>query len=410
MLKNFFKGDKVIWIIFLLFCMVSIIEVFSASSTLTFRSGDHWAPITNHFSLLFGGAVFVWIVHIIPCRFFWTGVALLPISWALLVIVLVMSVAVNGANRWIDLGFIQFQPSELAKMALIIVVAKILAIFQGKDGVADGEALKWIGIVTLPTVALIGVENLSTAAILIVTVFLMMFIGHVPRRQMFALTSLGVGGIILALFLAVAVPNSVWNSVGLHRIETWKARIERFGGEKVPPAKYNVSDNQQVAHANIAIATSHLWGKGPGNSVERDSLPQAFSDFIYAIVIEELGLIGGAFVAFLYIFLMMRAGKIARWCNNPFYSYLVTGICILIATQAMFNMMVAVGIMPVTGQPLPLISKGGSSTLINCAFIGIILSISHYVYEKRRQEEAEQQPAEAPQLPNPDRKETAPRV
>ena len=388
MLKNFFKGDKVIWIIFLLFCSISIIEVFSASSTLTYKSGNHWAPITNHFTLLFGGAVIVWIVHNIPCRIFWTGVVLLPISWALLVIVMAVSMAVNGANRWLDLGFIQFQPSELAKLAIIIVVAKILAIFQNKRGTADPEALKWIAIVSLPTLALIGVENLSTAVLLAATVFLMMFIGHVPRRQMLAITGLGTCAVAVGIFLAIVVPNQVWDSVGLDRVATWKSRIEHFGSdEKIPPSEYKVSANLQVAHANIAIATSHLWGKGPGNSVERDFLPQAFSDFIYAIVIEELGLVGGAFVAFLYIFLMMRAGKIARHCNNPFYSYLVTGICILIASQAMFNMMVAVGIMPVTGQPLPLISKGGSSTLINCVFIGMILSISHHVNRLREKEE-----------------------
>ena len=151
------------------------------------------------------------------------------------------------------------------------------------------------------------------------------------------------------------------------------------------------------AHANIAIATSHILGKGPGNSVQRDFLSQAFSDFIYAIIIEELGLVGGAFVALLYIILLMRIGKIARKCDKPFYAFLVMGIGILLVTQAMFNMLVAVGIMPVTGQPLPLISKGGTSTVINCAYIGILLSISRHVQELQAEEEARQALLTAPE-------------
>jgi cell division protein FtsW len=144
-----------------------------------------------------------------------------------------------------------------------------------------------------------------------------------------------------------------------------------------------------VAHANIAIATSHLIGKMPGNSVERDFLSQAFSDFIYAIIIEELGLLGGAFVAFLYIILLLRAGRIAGQCDKKYLSLMVIGLALLLVSQAMLNMMVAVGLFPVTGQPLPLISKGGTSTLINCAYIGIILSVSRYVEAKKQQEAME---------------------
>ena len=151
----------------------------------------------------------------------------------------------------------------------------------------------------------------------------------------------------------------------------------------------DVYKRQQIAHANIAIASSHILGKGPGNSVQRDFLSQAFSDFIYAIIIEELGLVGGAFVAILYILLLMRIAKIARSCDKSYYIFLVTGIGILLVLQATFNMLVAVGIMPVTGQPLPLISKGGTSTLVNCVYIGMILSISRYVNDLKRQQAEE---------------------
>ena len=162
-----------------------------------------------------------------------------------------------------------------------------------------------------------------------------------------------------------------------HRFVTWRNRIVKHLDKKdVPPSEYDLDKDAQVAHANIAIVSSNIIGKGPGQSVERDFLSQAFSDFIYAIIIEELGLAGGVFVMFLYIFLLWRAGRIADRCENYFPSFLVMGLALLLVVQAMFNMMVAVGLAPVTGQPLPLISKGGTSSIINCVYIGAILSVS----------------------------------
>lgn len=387
LLKNLFKGDKVIWIIFLLLCLVSIIEVFSASSTLTYKSGDHWKPITNHLVLLMVGTFVVWITHNIPCRLFKAGIVLLPISWVLLLIVLGMS-AINGASRWIDLGFIQFQPSEVAKMATIITVAFILSKLQEEEQ-ASPKAMKYILWITGITCALIVTENLSTAVLLAGSVFLMMFIGRVPIKQLGILLGAGMVCIIIGFCTIKYVPDNTWDTVGLHRMITWKERLKDHGKSNVPPAKFDIDNDAQVAHANIAIATSNVLGKGPGNSVQRDFLSQAFSDFIYAIIIEELGLVGGAFVAFLYILLLMRIGKIARNCDKSYYTFLVMGIGILLVSQAMFNMLVAVGILPVTGQPLPLISKGGTSTLVNCAYIGIVLSISRRVYELKQQQQEE---------------------
>lgn len=160
------------------------------------------------------------------------------------------------------------------------------------------------------------------------------------------------------------------------------------------PEEYDIDKNAQVAHANIAIASSHIIGKMPGNSVERDFLSQAFSDFIYAIIIEELGLAGGFFVIFLYMVLLIRVGRIARKCNSYFPRLLIMGIALIIVWQAFVNMAVAVGISPVTGQPLPLISKGGTSTFINCAYIGMILSVSRYVKKLEEEEQAAQAEAE----------------
>lgn len=386
LLKNLFKGDKVIWIIFLLLCLVSIIEVFSASSTLTYKSGDHWRPITMHIILMAVGAIAVIIVHNIPCRWFKTFILLLPVSWILLGSVLLVGMVTNGARRWIDLGFFQFQPSELAKMGTIITVAYILSRMQEENG-ANPKAFRYILWVTGGTCALIFSENLSTAVLLALSVFLMMYIGRIPFRQLGKLTAIGIGALIFGVATIKFVPGEAWDKVGLHRMTTWQSRLDNhFDTAVIPPEKFDIDNDAQVAHANIAIATSGIFGKGPGNSVQRDFLSQAFSDFIYAIIIEELGLVGGAIVAFLYIWLLMRIGRIARSCDKPYYAFLVMGIGFLLVTQAMFNMLVAVGIMPVTGQPLPLISKGGTSTLVNCAYIGIVLSISRHVNELKRKE------------------------
>lgn len=398
LIKDLFKGDKVIWIIFLFLCLISIIEVFSAASTLTYKSGDHWGPITQHSVILMVGAVIVVLVHNIPCKYFSVlPFFLLPLSCILLIFVMGMGIItgdrVNGAARWMTFFGIQFQPSELAKMAVIIVTAFILSKFQEEEG-ANPKAFKYIMWILGIVFMLIAPENGSTAALLFGVVFLMMMIGRIPWIQLGKLTA--TIGIILTVFVSVVVitPASVYNQIpGLHRVETWQSRIKGFFEDKeaVPAAKYDIDKDAQIAHANIAIATSHVIGKMPGNSVQRDFLSQAFSDFIFAIVIEELGLLGGAFIVMLYLWLLIRAGRIAKRCDKYFPAFLVMGIALLLVCQAMLNMMVAVGLFPVTGQPLPLISKGGTSTLINCAYVGMILSVSRYVIQKEEQRKMEEE-------------------
>lgn len=393
LLKNLFKGDKVVWIIYLLLCLISIIEVFSASSTLTYKSGDHWGPITTHMLLLMTGTVVVIIAHNIPTRWFKAFNALLPLSWAMLIAVFIIGALTNGAKRWIDLGFFRFQPSEVAKMATIITVAYILSRLQEENG-ANKRAFKYNLWVTGITCALIFTENLSTALLLATTVLLLMFIGRVPFKQLGSLVGIAVGFVLICVTIIEKVPAQTWDDIGLHRMTTWQSRLENhFSGEEIPAAKFDIDKDAQIAHANIAIASSHVLGKGPGNSVQRDFLSQAFSDFIYAIIIEELGLVGGACVALLYILLLTRIAKIVRKCDNTYFSLMIIGFGTLIVLQAMFNMLVAVGIIPVTGQPLPMISKGGTSTLINSAYIGLILAVSRYVdnQEEAQAEEAEKQ-------------------
>ncbi len=376
LLKNIFKGDKVIWIIFLVLCLISIIEVFSAASTLTYKSGDHWAPIRQHGLFLMAGAGLVVLFHNIQYKWFQVlPVFLLPASVVLLILVMMME-RINGAARWMTFMGIQFQPSEIAKMAVIIVTAFILSKGQTEEG-TNPKAFKLILYITSFICALIAPENLSTAALLFGVVILMMFIGRVPIRKLLLLIG-GLGSImIVAVTFLLATKNS--DIPFLHRFDTWRARIERFtSDERVPAAKFDIDKDAQIAHARIAVATSHIIGKGPGNSVQRDFLSQAFSDFIFAIIVEELGLAGGAMVVFLYICLLIRVGRIAKKCDRTFPALLIIGIALLLVSQAIFNMMVAVGLAPVTGQPLPLISKGGTSTLINCVYIGIILSVSRY--------------------------------
>lgn len=397
LIKDIFKGDKVIWIIFLFLCLISVVEVFSAASTLTYKSGDHWGPITQHSVILMVGVFIVVLVHNIPCKYFSVlPFFLLPISCILLLFVMGMGFItgdrVNGAARWLTLFGIPFQPSELAKMAVIIVTAFILSKFQEEYG-ANPKAFKYIMWIIGIVFILIAPENGSTAALLAGVVFLMMLIGRVPWKQLGKL--MAVVGISITVFVGVIMvtPASEYRDLPMmHRVETWQNRIKGFFEDKgaVPAAKFDIDKDAQIAHANIAIATSNVVGKMPGNSVQRDFLSQAFSDFIFAIVIEELGLLGGAFIVMLYLWLLIRAGRIAKRSDKHFPAFLVMGIALLLVSQAMLNMMVAVGLFPVTGQPLPLISKGGTSTLINCAYIGMILSVSRYVADKeeqRRQEE-----------------------
>lgn len=405
LIKDLFKGDKVIWIIFLFLCLISIVEVFSAASTLTYKSGDHWGPITQHSVILMVGAVIVVLVHNIPCKYFSVlPFFLLPLSCILLLFVMGMGIItgdrVNGAARWMTFFGIQFQPSELAKMAVIIVTAFILSKLQEENG-ANPKAFKYIMWIVGIVFVLIAPENGSTAALLFGVVFLMMMVGRVPWKQLGKLVGTVGLGLTLLVTVIVVIPPSVYENIpGTHRFSTWQSRIKGFFEDKeaVPAAKYDIDKDAQIAHANIAIATSHVIGKMPGNSVQRDFLSQAFSDFIFAIVIEELGLLGGAFIVMLYLWLLIRAGRIAKRCDKYFPAFLVMGIAMLLVSQAMLNMMVAVGLFPVTGQPLPLISKGGTSTLINCAYIGMILSVSRYVIQKEEQRKLQEQQAADEQL------------
>lgn len=397
-LGNLFKGDKVIWMVFFFLCLISAIEVFSASSSLTYKGGSYLAPIVKHLGILFLGIVFMVFTVNIPCRYFKVLTPILMlISSLTLAWVSLAGPTTNGAQRWISLLGLQFQPSELGKGTLVLAVAQILSATQTGNG-ADKKALKIIAIASAFIVPFIFIENLSTAVLLCVVVYMMMILGRVPVAQLGKILGVVVvlAGSLLAFVLIFghAKPTNTQEqgftetvteektdkssfAKIFHRADTWKSRIFKFvKHEEVPPEKFDLDKDAQVGHANIAIASSNIIGQGPGNSVQRDFLSQAFSDFIYAVIIEEMGIFGAIFVALLYVVLLFRTGKIAKRCENNFPPFLAMGLALLLVTQALFNMCVAVGLVPVTGQPLPLISKGGTSTIINCIFIGAIISVS----------------------------------
>lgn len=428
-LTNIFKGDKVIWIVFFMLCVISVVEVYSASSSLGYKSGNYWYAAFYHTGLLFVGLAAMVCVLNVKCRYFKIVTPLLvPLSFILLLLVFFVGTKENDAARWLKLfGIIPIQPSEIAKGAMVLATAQILSGLQTDNG-ADTRAMKYILYTACFLILPIAPENLSTAALLFGVVILMMIIGRVPLKQLGKMFSfLAIAGVILISLImtvgqtpderineylaqntemkmedttdgaAVVTKSKVLtpkekeallkkidesqpkNAIHklTHRFGAWKRRInDFFVKEDVPADKFDLDKDGQIGHANIAIVSSNIYGCGPGNSVERDFLSQAFSDFIYAIIIEELGILGAAFVAFLYIILLFRTGVIARRCKNPFPAYLAMGLAILMVSQALFNMCVAVSLAPITGQPLPLISKGGTSSIINCIYIGVILSIS----------------------------------
>ena len=336
------KGDGIIWMVFFLLCIISVLEVYSASSSLTYKAGNYWKPVLYHTILLLFGVGFMIVTMNIKCKYFKivTPFALL-LSLIMLIAVLVVGQSTNGAQRWIGLFGIQFQPSEIAKGAVILAEAQILSAMQTIDG-ADRRAFRYILYISLPIVFLIAMENLSTAALLFLTVIIMMFIGRVPKQQLGrllgVLTLLAAFGFAMIMLIGNEQKETASSekmnmteqvtekkeetgilSKVFHRADTWKARIIDFMDHtEVAPEDVDLDKDAQKSHAKIAIASSNIVGKGPGNSVERDFLSQAFSDFIYAIIIEEMGIIGAAVVCLLYIILLFRTATIANRCANAF--------------------------------------------------------------------------------------------
>lgn len=366
-LLKYIKGDKVIWMVILLLSVISILAVYSSSGSLAFanRGGNTSYYLIKQLILLMIGLFIIFSVHLIPYRFYSKlSQIFLYIAIPLLVVTLFTGESINQAKRWVSLpgtGF-TIQPSDFGKLALIMYVARILSLKQ--DKISDyKEAFQPILIPVILVCALIMPANLSTSLILFLTTIILMFIGRIPVKFI-AIFLIG-GLIILSSFIAVSL---AFNKEG--RISTWKNRIEAYMSDE------ENADNYQVNRAKIAIVDGGLIGRGPGNSVQKNYLPQAYSDFIFAIIIEEYGLFGGVIVLLLYLWLLFRAGAIIKKSTRSFAAFLAVGLTLGLVIQAMVNMAVAVNLFPVTGQTLPLISMGGSSILFTSAAIGMILSVS----------------------------------
>lgn len=384
LLKKYLKGDPILWIVFIMLCVVSAIEMYSASSTLAYKASSHTAPMLRHVGFLAGGALIAFGVHLIPYRYIrLMSYAGLFLSFFMLIWVLFKGQSENDATRWLVIMGVQFQPSELAKLSVIIVAADLIS--RIKDTQKDEKIyFRNILIIVALICPLILFENFSTAFILFVVVFIMMFIGRISIKRLSMLAGTLLLALILGFTMVKAIPKESMPKA-FDRAYTWVARIDRFKTEKnSEEAKYEITDeNRQVQHGRIAIARGGLFGVMPGNSLERDFLPQAYSDFIYAIIVEEMGLFGGIFVIILYLILLFRAGRIATKCSSVFPAIVVIGLSLMIVIQTFINMSVASSLIPVTGQPLPLISRGGTSILITCIYFGIIFGITRQMKEEQ---------------------------
>jgi len=363
---KYFKGDIVIWIVILIISIFSLLAVYSASGTLAYKyqGGDTSYYFFKHTFFLIFGLCITYIIHLMPYRYFW-GISpfILYLSFPLLILTLFLGENINQASRWLTLPIIglSFQTSDLAKFALIIYVARFLSKRKDNRKINKNEFFSIIIPIFFITFLILP-ANFSTAIILFINVLILLFIGRV--RTSYILSSLFVLLIafIFFVFIAMQFPK-------IFRVETWEKRIENYLSE-------DSKTNYQVEQSKIAIATGGFFGKFPGNSTQRNFLPHPYSDFIYAIILEEYGLFGGIIILFLYLFLFFRTGIIVKESTRTFPSFLSMGLTISLVFQALSNMAVAVNLIPVTGQPLPFISMGGTSLLFTSVAFGIILRLS----------------------------------
>jgi len=363
------KGDRTIWALVAILALFSFMPVYSASANLvSIVGGSTLGYLVKHVVLLIMGFAIIYAVHKIPYRYFSGGsVLLLPIVFFLLIYTLAQGTTIGGANasRWIRIPFIGvgFQTSTLAGLVLMVYTARYLA--KNKDlKIIFKESLVQLWVPVALILMLILPANFSTTAIIFSMILIVAFIGGYPLKYIGYI--LGAGFLVLALFILIAkaFPDAMPN-----RVNTWGNRIENFSN----------SDGQeayQVEKAKIAIATGGILGKGPGKSIQKNFLPQSSSDFIYAIIVEEYGLVGAALIVFVYFLLLFRIFIIVKKATTIFGTLLVVGVGLPIIFQAGINMAVATNLFPVTGQTLPLISSGGTSIWMTCFALGMILSVS----------------------------------
>ena len=386
-LKNI---DKTFWAIFLTLIVLAVIALFSASSTLVYSRGSVLGPIGSQMAFLLLGILAAFVIQYIPS--YWVrlgGYALLGLSTLLVYSAMIpgnpLVVTINGASRWIRLVGITFQPSELAKLSLIIVIADQLARIK-----TEADKTKYFyrtliisAIVMLPIMA----SNLSTAVLIGIIIFCLWILARIPWK--YTLSVVGIAILVLGLGYAIVEFGFVRPGRQMHgpfkRATTWVSRIDRHF-EQDDGSKYVLTDeNIQEVYSSVAIARGGKTplGVGPGNSKERDYLPLAFADYIFAIIVEESGIIGAFVFIFLYMAVLFRACYVSSRFNDMPAMLMTMGLALMITCQALISMLVAVGLGPVTGQPLPLISRGGTSVLITSIYFGIMMAVSREQLELR---------------------------
>ena len=402
-INRILRGDKVIWVVALLLGIISLIVVYSATSALVFNNygGNTGRLLMKHSGTLLLGYFMMFIAYKIDYRRFakFAWLLLIP-CMALLLYTLIFGRNINQASRAINLFGISFQPSEIAKIILITYLSRQM-VMMGDKLYQLKEVLIQLGAPILLTVALIFPENLSTALILFMVCMVLLFVGRVKILHLLVIVGIAIAGFGLYLLFDVvktnignrraekanieALANGGKETVYVPkqtRIMTWKNRLGAMGESKDEAYDPFDSHHYQQTYAKIAVATSNVFGKGPGKSEQRNFLPHPYSDFIYAIIIEEYGIIGGVIVLLLYVILFTRVIRIVNKRPLTFRAYMAFGLGFIVVSQALINMGVSVALLPVTGQPLPFISMGGSSMMATGFIIGMILSVSRNIEEE----------------------------
>jgi len=380
---KYIRGDRVIWTVIILLSVVSLLSVYSSTGALAYKkvSGDTFYYLFRQFKYIVLGLGVIIFFQLIPYHVFnKLSLAFLATAVVLLVVTLIKGQEINEANRWLAIPGTSntFQPSEFAKFALIMYLARLLANNQNKLDDFKGVFIKIMLAISLICLLILP-TNLSTSAIIFTVSMLLLFIGRVPFKYLALFAALGIAGLALFLLLATAMSRE-------GRISTWKARIERYvSGE---------GDNFQADQAKVAIVRGGLLPNGPGTSTQRILLPHPYSDFIFAIIVEEYGsIIGGLLLIFLYLWLLYRTGLIVRRTKSTFGAFLAFGLSLGLVFQAFVNMGVTVGLLPVTGQTLPLVSMGGSSMFFTSMALGMILSVSWGVNKELAEAEVDEEMA-----------------
>ena len=389
---NNLKGDIYIWLVVCMLSLFGILAVYSSTGTLAYakQSGNTEFYLIKQGGMLLLGLFIMWLSHLVDYRYYSRlSQILLFIAIPLLFYTLVFGSNVNDARRWITLPLIglSFQTSDLAKLAIIMFIARFLS--KRQDEIDNNKKTLWPIVASIIIVCgLIAPANLSTALVLFMTCMVLLFIGRIPIKSLLALS--GIAILFFGIMLLVII-----NLPGQGRVQTWKARIESFTDNK------DVTGSYQNQQAKIAIAKGGIFGVGPGKSSQRNFLPSPYADFIFAIILEEYGMIGGLFLIFLFLFFLFRCIRIVIKSPKAFGALLVVGLAFSLVIQAFINMGVAVNIFPVTGLPLPLVSMGGTSTLFTSLAFGIILSVSRYIEEDEEdavEEEENKQPEEGVEI------------